>query len=352
MLLGSTLQAQDERLELIGTLTNDLATNPKGGISNGSSLQGNIDLIAQLQLWEKGTFKYHALINYGDFLSSRMGDIQIANNMEAPKGFKSYELWYEHQWEKARLKVGQQEINNAFAWTESGLVFINSSFGIGPEFTVNTPVSTFPFTGLGIVWIQKFNENLTYRIGLFDGNSGLDSQVAWHKRLALDREEGAYWIGELQWQKWGQHRLGLWQHRTQFGQNQLNGFYVMGDIPVVINPNTKEAWSLFYQLGWIAKTAPVVSNYQGLGIVRSGVFFDNEDGMGLAFACAGLSQTWKNQLQGEQFSSEKVIELTYYLQPKPYLRIQPNWQYVLNPAQKEGIPNAMVFILRFQIGAL
>lgn len=351
-ILSQYFWAQTEKIELKGTLINDLVSNPIGGIGQGTGLQGNIDLAVQLQLWKKGNFKYHALINYGNFLSSRMGDIQIANNMEAPKGYKSYELWYEHQWENARLKIGQQEINNAFAKTESGLVFINSSFGIGPEFTVNTPVSTFPFTGLGVAWTQQFKGNITLRLGLFDGDPGLDVSIPWQERLKVNKVEGSYWIGEIQWEKWGQHSMGTWHHRTQLGQNRLNGYYVMGDVPLMGSDDANPSWALFYQLGWTDKSAPVVSNYQGLGLVRSGLFTESKDGMGVAYGRAGLSQTWKDQINASQFASESVLEITYYYQPYNSFRIQPNWQYVINPAQQAGISNAMVFLLRIQLGAL
>ena len=345
--------AQVQRIELTGTLTHDFAGNPSGGLRQAFGVQGNIDLIAQLNLWEKGSFQYHGLINYGDLLSSRMGDLQVANNMEAPKGYKTYALWYEHIWKKASIKIGQQEINNSFAWTENGLRFINSSFGIGPEFTVNVPLSTFPLTGLGIVWMQSLRKNVRLRLGLFDGNPGLDSRIPWTDRMVVNKEEGSFRIGELQWFQNGQHRLGAWQHRTQSGQSRLQGYYLMGDIPLVkTTDQSHPLWGLFYQLGWVAKSAPVVSNYQGLGIVRTGLFTDTKDGMGIAFARAGLSSIWQDQLGTLSQHSESVIEMTYYYQPQKFLRIQPNWQYIFNPAQKSGSTNAMVFLLRIQIGAL
>lgn len=351
-MMSQYLRSQIEKLELTGTLTNDLASNPLGGISQGVGIQGNLDLVAQLQLWKNGIFRYHGLFNYGDFLSTRMGDIQIVNNMEAPKGFKSYELWYEHQWEKVTLKIGQQEINNAFALTKNGLFFINSSFGLGPEFTINSPVSTFPFTGLGVTWTQQLKEKFTLRLGLFDGDPGLDISIPWHERLKVNSEEGSYWIGEIQWRQWGQHRMGTWHHRTQGGQRRLNGYYLMGDIPLMGSDDKDSTWALFYQLGWAEKSAPVVSNYQGLGLVRSALFTQNKDGMGVAFGRAGLSQTRKDEINDSQFVSESVLEITYYYQPNNSFRIQPNWQYVFNPAQETGVPNAMVFLLRVQIGAL
>ena len=98
-----------------------------------------------------GDFRFHVLYNHGPSLSARLGDIQIANNYEATKGFKIYEFWYQKSWEKGHLKLGQLDVNNSFAFTDYGASFIHSSFGIGPEFTLNIPLSTFPLTSLGFV---------------------------------------------------------------------------------------------------------------------------------------------------------------------------------------------------------
>lgn len=348
------MRSQTERLELIATLTHDFITVPRGGLINDTGNIGNLDLVSNLVLWEKGRFHFQGLFNYGDPLSQWMGDVQVANNMEAPKGYKTYELWYEQEWDKLLLRIGQQEINNRFAWTENGLLFINSSFGIGPEFTLNIPVSTFPFTGLGITFVYNIHQDLHLRMGLFDGDPGLDAAVPWKKRMVLSRSEGSFGIGELQWSRWGQHRLGVWRHSTQKGQQQLWGSYLLGDIPLHKKQSQEEdGWGLFYQLGWTPKNAPVVSHYQGIGIVYRGLFASNKDAFGVAFGRAQLSSIRKQQLSlSNTLQSEQVLEFTYAYTPKSFIQIQPNWQYVLHPASQKEIANASVFMLRVILGAL
>ena len=342
------LQAQEERIELMGTLTHDAWVN-RGGLRESMKHYGNLDLLGNLFLWKNGEFRFHGIYNYGHLLSEQMGDLQIANNMEAPRGFKIYEFWYRHQWKNGSVVLGGQDVNNTFGATENGAFFVNSSFGMGPELTVNFPLSTFPYTGLGVALRQKINANIDLRIGVFDGYPGVDSSIPWRERSAIKAEEGSFWIGELQFDRWGSHRLGTWyQTKTPSGAS-LRGFYLIGDIALASQNNTHKGWGLFYQLGWVENEAPVARSYQGIGTVYRGLLTPKKDALGIAFGQVQLSDLWQQQTSRK---NESVLEVSYSYAPSTYLRIQPNWQYVFNPAQQGGISNTSVLFLRVQIGAL
>jgi porin len=47
--------------------------------------------------------------------------------------------------------------------------------------------------------------------------------------------------------------------------------------------------------------------------------------------------------------AETVVELTYRLQVLPWLHLQPNLQYVINPGTSPTLDNALVFALRVEI---
>lgn len=48
-------------------------------------------------------------------------------------------------------------------------------------------------------------------------------------------------------------------------------------------------------------------------------------------------------------NAEKTIELTYLIQVKSWLALQPDLQYVVTPNTTPTIPNALGFQLRFGI---
>ena len=186
-----SLVAQEERLEIKAAYILD-SWRPFGTTSSDFGQQGNLDLTADLLLGKLGDFRFHVLYNHGRSLSAQLGDIQIANNYQASKGFKIYELWYQKSWKKGQVKLGQLDVNNSFAYNDYGTFFIHSSFGIGPEFTLNIPLSTFPLTSLCFVAEHTINETLRLRLGVFDAYPGMDFSSSWEERLALSKDEGSF----------------------------------------------------------------------------------------------------------------------------------------------------------------
>ena len=88
--LIESLAAQEERLEIKAAYID--GWQPFGATSSDFGQQGNLDLTTDLLLGKLGDFRFHVLYNHGPSLSARLGDIQIANNYEATKGFKIYEF--------------------------------------------------------------------------------------------------------------------------------------------------------------------------------------------------------------------------------------------------------------------
>ena len=190
----------------------------------------------------------------------------------------------------------------------TALLFIHSSFGIGPEFTLNIPLSTFPLTSLGFVGEYALNATFRLRLGLFDVYPGMDFSNTWGERLALDREEGTLFISELEWSKKGKHKLGYWRNAS-FGQLRT-GYYLYGDFPLIME-DEEDRLGLFYQLGWVNQPQAVVRHYQGLGMVYKNPFTEGKDALGLAYARANLSALGRNSLVLNDAQAEQVFELNY-----------------------------------------
>ena len=337
-----SLFAQEERLEIKAAYVLD-GWRPFNTGASDLGQQGNVDLTSDLLLGKFGQARFHVLYNHGPSLSAQIGDAQVANNYEASKGFKIYEFWYEKKWKKGQLKLGQLDVNNSFAFTDTGSYFINSSFGIGPEITLNIPLSTFPLTSLGIVGAYALNEKLQFKLGLFDAYPGLDFSTSWKERLSFDQEEGTFFIAELEWSKKGKHKLGYWRNDS-FGQ-QRTGYYLYGDLPL-ISAGENNQLALFYQFGWLNQINAVVKHYQGVGMVLKRLFTEQKDAFGIAYARANFSPFGRNNFTVNGTKSEQVLELNYTYDVSTYIKLQPSWQKIVHPALTNDFSSTSVFIFR------
>lgn len=142
------------------TLTYDGAAigNIDGGAARSSTYVGNAHLRSLLDLdralgWT-GTHAYvDALWIHGGQPGAFVGDAMGVSNLSAPPNLQLEEAWIEHNLADANVSVlaGLYDVNSEFDRTQSGGLFLNSAFGIGPEFAqtgVDGP-SIFPRTALG-----------------------------------------------------------------------------------------------------------------------------------------------------------------------------------------------------------
>ena len=146
VLLNPALKAQTNTHSFQTSLTQDVVSNLEGGIQQGQAHMGliNIDLSLQtenLDLWENGIFRVHIQNTYGQQPSSQLvGDIQVFSNIENKNCSYLYQFYYQHQWKNMSLLIGKQDLNERFFVSEPAGHFINSSFGIMPVASLNTPV--------------------------------------------------------------------------------------------------------------------------------------------------------------------------------------------------------------------
>ena len=73
----------------------------------------------------------------GQSLSARLGDLQTADNLEAPPVTRLFEAWVAHQWgaenRSIALRAGLIDLNSQFDSVEPASLFISSSHGIAPD---------------------------------------------------------------------------------------------------------------------------------------------------------------------------------------------------------------------------
>jgi porin len=159
---------------------------PGGTYTSNLNLQLNIDA-APLYGWPDTMAYLDGLWLVGGLPSSFIGDAQGVSNISAPNAVKLYEAWVQKNFVGNQVSVlaGLYDLNSEFYRLQSAGLFLNSSFGIGPEFAqsgIEGP-SIFPDTAVGMRIALKPAGGVVIRTVVLDG-------------VPLDRPDGSRGVFE------------------------------------------------------------------------------------------------------------------------------------------------------------
>ncbi len=284
-------------------------------------------------------------------------------------------------------------INGTFGWP--AFMYTNLPEG-GPGYPMGT---------LGVRVAVSPWEWMTLQSAVFQGNVFAQNVNRHGFDWDLSANEGYFWINEAQ-VRWnhgeeatglpGQAKAGAWFHTGNFsdpyfdsagipladeGSNgdpltrQWNfGFYGIVDQMVYREPSEaaevsglskdgktvtgfKSGKRVVQQasnqgLGWFGRIAfePQNRNFVGFyfdtGVVYTGLIpTRDEDQFGLAFGYGQLTNGARENLEAEGsrgVGAEMVLEATYQAVITPWLTIQPNAQFIINPGGTQDLNNAFV----------
>ena len=151
--------------------TSDLLGNISGGASQGVRFLDNLDMEIDIPSHDI-SYYLRILGNNGSGISDLTGDIQGVSNIETDTQWQIYEVWFNRIFpsHKSSLLAGIYDLNSEFDVIKEGQLFINSSFGIGPDFssTGNYGPSIFPNTSFAARLKVITSSNSTLKLGIFD----------------------------------------------------------------------------------------------------------------------------------------------------------------------------------------
>ena len=330
-----------------------------GGIKTGSCYLGlaNFKLSFDTEnasLWKGGQFFISAANTHGASPSSEfIGDLQVVSNIEAGNHTFVQELWYKQAFGKVELTVGLQDLNVELANTENGAHFLNSSFGILPTISGNVPAPVYPLTSFGFSARWTVSEKLSLNGALFDGCPTDFESNPYNLNWQLRSNDGLLAISEMQYSTNinmlpGTYKLGTYSHKLWFDKlivenndslcTQNFGYYIIAD--QMLWQADQRNINSFVQFGISPEKYNENYFYMGTGVNYNGLFQKNgSDVLGIAIAIAGIKGNTKN---------ESTLELTYKTELTNYFFIQPDIQYVFNPAgYGEKLANCLEGTLRF-----
>jgi porin len=238
----------------------------------------------------------------------------------------------------ACAKAGLVDLNSEFDLQSVGALFLNSSFGIAPDYSqsgLNGP-SIFPITAPGLL-VAVERPRWTLRVAAFDALPGDPDHP--HRTLpgpffrggALLAIEGDVKIGQG-----GELQAGAWVYTDRFdrldglGKGRSAGAYVQYEQTLAGNEKTGALRS-WVRAGRAADAVNEIGLYAGGGL--SWGTEDRDYGIAIAHARLGDPALRAFASAGEQRNrAETTVEITATRRITPWLALQPDVQYVRHPS--------------------
>ncbi|MDE0817237.1 MAG: carbohydrate porin [Pirellulaceae bacterium] len=345
--------------------TGEILSNVSGGIKSGSRYLDNLDLTLDVDIAEAwgfgaGRLFIYGLYNNGNTFSDDLGgDLQVVSNIDAGHAWRVYEFWYEFGEGPWSIRTGLYDLNSEFDVSETGGLFLNSSHGMGVDFsqTGENGPSIFPVSSLTLRGAIQ-TDDFTVRIAVLDGVPGNPDNSA-SNTINLGGDDGVLTVAEMDARISESSRLwsGYWRYSSEFerpfssGRTKGNdGWYVGVESRIEIGTL---AVAGFVRYGQANEQLNAVEGYLGTGIVIDAPIVSRpKDQLGLAVASARLGEPYRNHLNllvNNAQRREISWELTYRAQISKHLVIQPNIQFIQSPSVSSAIDDALVVGLRFEI---
>lgn len=346
-------------LQTVASYTGDVAWSATGGLRRGTGWLGMAAMNASLNtgqagLWKNGTFAVSAAYTHGATPSLDLfGDAQVSSNIEAGNRFFLMELWIRQRFGDVELTAGLQDLNSVFAVSESGGLYLNSSFGINPVLSGNIQAPIFPLTSPGLTAIWQISGSGSLAGALFDGRPLPFEMNPYNTRWKLERGDGLLALVEYRLQSEirgmkGEYRFGIFSHShiiervidpdlSDMPCSATVGGYAMADRQVWAS-GSREA-NLFIQAAFSPSSESVTDLSWALGTNIKGLVRDRSDDV------AGIALT---SVRFTGYSGvETAIELTYRAQINRIIFLQPDVQYIINPSGRESMtPHCLACFLR------
>jgi porin len=341
--IGNLLN-RGEGLSLDPVYYGEVFTNAKGGVSTRKATlyQALLDLPLTLD-FEKldwpvpGRFYMLAQNTHGRGLTADfIGDFQVVSNIDS---FDNITQVSEYWWEiglldqRVAVRLGKHDANTEFLNLHLALDFVHSSFGLSP--TAGLP--SYPDPAMAGLVLAQVTRSLNLKVGVWDA-------LAIGKDWGISGNQTTITLGELEYQSAlrggclpGVLELGAvyFSGGDIAGQSfpWRRGFYVQFEQLILREPPCQDVDAqglgafVRYSSRFSNRELPIPSVWEGFlaGIVYRGLIPGrDQDVAGSGVAWAKLDEAGTRQ--------ETALEVFYKAALRPWLRVQPDLQYIASPS--------------------
>jgi len=336
---------------------------------------------------------------HGNNLSAQnLYTLQTASGIVGDQATRLWEIWYDQKFldeDRLSVRIGQQSLDQEFMVSTNALYFINTMFGWPMLPSANMPSGgpAYPLSALGIRFNARPVNGFNLLVGAFNGdpvknNNGSDPQLQNRYGISFPTNGGQLYIAEAQFSyptlgsmvEPGQnkslgytYKIGAWYNTNNFSnmavdtnglsladpnsngnplQHQGNyAWYAVADQLIWRDDkDPNRTVGLFGRImGTPLKAYNLIDFSANFGAVMHSPFKNRPaDTLGLGVGYAHVSnQVAQLDQNTANFTntfipirnSETFVELTYQYQWMPWIQIQPDIQYAMNPGAGLANPN-------------
>jgi porin len=387
-------------IDLTVGYTGDLLGVASGGLQEGVAYQGRLELgfdadLEKLVGWEGGSFHASAYQIHGRGLSAEfLGNLLPTSNIEAVPSTRLFTLWLQQSFfdGAASIRAGQLAADDEFIVSDTAGGLINGTFGWFALAANNLPSGgpAYPLAAPGVRIDGQPLAGLTLRAAVFSGDPAghpgdQDPQRVNNSGTMFSFEGGAFWIGEaeLAVNKGkggpgfegglpGTYKLGAWHHTGRFADQAVDdtglsladpassgtprthrgdwGVYAVADQTVWREPGSEDQGAtVFVRIGGAPAGRNLIDLYVDGGVGLKGLLPSRDnDVLTIGVAYARISGDARDLDRSSRLFSgvaspvrsyEAVIEVSYAAEVAPWLVVQPDLQYILNPGGHVADPS-------------
>ncbi len=344
----------------------DLLANPLGGRRRGAAYAGDLNVTIDVDFAKLASIPGLSGQVSGDWSSGTNLSQDIGNFFQVAQYFEGdqlrlYTLFLRQTLFDGRLdlKAGRFATGDDFLVSPIGISLVNEALNpVIFAIQANVPgVTAYPNATWGGRVMGALGEAVSLAAGAFSSDPFLDQRTANGTEFGINPGAGYFVIGEATFRLGtgedatvlpGRYRLGgyydsnLYTSLANPGEQERGnyGFFFLGEQMIVREggPGTDEGLSLFWAFVYTPlqriNTLPYFGaagvNYRGLLPSRG------KDTTAFAVYYGGFSR----DLAGQTY--ELVLEWTYAIAVTPWLTVQPDVQYVINPGGRSSTGNALV----------
>ena len=364
----------------------DLLGNTSGGVKQGATYEGRLDMNLDVDLEKLFGLKGAAIhaeafeINGRGLTGNNTMDVFTTSGIEAYPSAKLYEAWYEQKLDdgKVFVRIGQLAADTEFFISQTATLFVNSSFGFpailaaglpdgGPAYPLATPGARFKYAP---------NDNWTFLAAIFNGDPAgpfIPGQNAFLPQVrdgsgTLFRLQDAPLIfTEAQYQYNqgkdakglpGTIKVGYVHHFGNFQELDVPSSvyqvqrgddfgYAIIDQTIYRKPGTDDQGaSVFLRVSGGPSDKNLIDLYLDGGVSYKGLIPGRPDdtvGVSGAYARSSPDVSQQDVLAGNApliHDASGLIEATYQYVVAPGFSLQPDFQYLFHPSgHSVAIPN-------------
>ncbi len=299
----------------------------------------------KLGLWDGGSFYALGQNDHGSGVDELVGSITSVSNLAAEPFTQLTELFYQQSLagDVFQIRVGKQDANRDWGTPRYGGNFLNNNFGMFP----NTPLPSYPTTGLGAALTVRPVPWLATRLGLYEGSpaiGGLGLDTAFRDGAGYTAITGA--AATRHWGPKGRDdgttSIGLWHGSGSFAEVGMrdmartfstdDGFLVQDDEHIFLhptNPDDPRGLTISLRFSWARPDRTTISRYAGGSAAWYGIGARHDDSVGLGFGYLALGESLDGT--ATRPTDEWFVDGSYKLRLTKFISLQPDVEIYRHP---------------------